>query len=254
MLAELQHAVAVAALGGDCQPAAALLRPGIPADRLAIYRNNVLGGLAEVLAAAYPSVARVLGCETFRQAGRGFAALHPPLAPQMWLYGEGFAEFLEAQPSGRVPPWLPDLARLDRVMHEAYFAHDAERLDPGRLAALANSSDLSGLRLSFHPSLRLMTSLWPIHSLWRAVRQGHTSPEPEPELAPDSLLVARPGLDVLCRRLERWQAGFLDVLLRGGTLGEAAGHVPAEEAAAAVQDELVQLLQAGLVTGYASQP
>ncbi len=250
MLAELQRAVATAALGGDWQPAAALLRPGIPADRLMVYRNNVLGGLAEVLAAAYPSVARVFGCETFQQAGRGFAALYPPLEPQMWRYGEGFAEFLEAQPAGRVPPWLPDLARLDRAMHEAYFAHDAERLDPGRLAGLTALVDPSRVRFALHPSVRLISSDWPVYSLWRAAREG--GPMPEPERSSEALLVARPGLEVLCRRLEPWQAGFLSVLLHGGTLGEAASRAPAEDAVAAVQDELARLLRGGLITGFAA--
>ncbi|MEI7606533.1 MAG: DNA-binding domain-containing protein [Rhodospirillaceae bacterium] len=252
MLAELQHALAAAALGGDPQPAAALLRPGIPADRLAIYRNNVLGGFAEVLAAAYPSVVRVLGCETFQQAGRGFAALYPPLDPQMWRYGEGFAAFLEAQPAGRVPLWLPDIARLDRAMHEAYFARDAERLAPGRLAALATTADPSSLHLFFHPTVQVVASDWPVYGLWRAVREG--GPLPEPERSPEAVLVARPGLEVLCRRLVPWQAGFISALLLGVTFGEAVSWVPAEDAVAAIQDQLAFLLQANLVTGFAASP
>lgn len=253
MLIDLQRAVAAAALGEDWRPAAALLRPDIPADRLIVYRNTVLGGLAEVLAAAYPSVVRVLGDETFQRAGRGFAAHRPPDQPQMWRYGEGFAEFLEVQPAGRVPPWLPDLARLDRAMHEAYFAADADALDPARLAELAPSEGLFGARVAFHPSVRLVASAWPVHTLWRRARAGH--PVPAAEMAPpETVLVARPGLEVLCRRLEPLPAAFVAALVDGGTLGEAAAVLPAEDAAAVVQEELARLLRAGLIAGFDPTP
>jgi len=222
------------------------------AERLAVYRNNVLGGLSQVLAAAYPSVVHALGLDTFHQAGRGFAARQPPGGPQMWSYGEGLAEFLEQQPAGRVPPWLPDLARLDRAMHEAYFAHDAQPLDPGRLAALTAVADLSRLRFALHPSLRLISSDWPVHSLWHAAREGRPLPEPVPTGSPQTVLVARPGLEVLCRRLAPWQAGFFAVLLDGGTLGEAASHAPPADPVAAVQGELAGLLGGGLITGFAA--
>ena len=253
MLAELQQAMAVAALGGDGQPAAAFLRRDIPVDRLVIHRNNVLGSLAEVLAAAYPSVAHVLGCETFQRAGRGFAASQPPQEPQLWSYGEGFAEFLEAQPAGRVPPWLPDLARLDRAMHQAYFAHDAEPLEPNRLAHLTAPAALAGLRLAFHPSARLLASVWPVHSLWRACRDGGPMPAcSDPGTSPEAALVARPRQEVLCRAVGRWQAAFLATLMDGCPLEVAAGSAPIDDPATAVQDELVRLLQAGLITGFAT--
>ncbi len=266
MLIELQRAMASAALGGDRQPALALLHRDSPAGRLAVYRNTVLGGLADVLAAAYPSVAHTLGCETFQRAGRGFGAISPPAEPQLWNYGEGFAEFLAAQPEERVPPWLPDLARLDRAMHEAYFAADADQLDPGRAADLTRLADLSGVRFALHPSLRVVASDWPIYRLWRTARDGLPMPGVSP--SPEAVMVARPRHDVLCRLLTAWEAGFIGILLSAGTLGCAAAHSSIgcaaahlsigcaaahhsfPDTAAAVETELVTLLQLGLIIGF----
>ncbi|MEI8393921.1 MAG: DNA-binding domain-containing protein [Rhodospirillaceae bacterium] len=239
MSVELQRALALAALDRERQTAAALLRPDIAPERLIIHRNNVVGSLIEVLAAACPSVVHALGGKAFQAIGRDFVTRHPPRAPQLWAYGAGFAEFLAA--SDRGPPWLPDLARLDRAMHETYFAPDAEKLDPNRLAALVNTDDPAGLRFAFHPSVALVSSNWPIYSVWRGCR--------DPEPAPEAVLVARPELEVLCRRLEPWQAGFLAVLLHDGTLGAAAAHAPIEAPAVAIQDELTRLLHDGLIIG-----
>ncbi|MGQ9366775.1 HvfC/BufC family peptide modification chaperone [Azospirillum sp. ST 5-10] len=237
MLADRQRALRDWVLAGDGS-VAAHLAPGLPAARLAVYRNTVLGSLAAVLAAAHPTARRLAGADAFDAAARRFAAASPPRQPALWAYGAGFADRLAGLVPG-APPWLADVARLDWAMHEALFAADAEPLDPQRLAAVP-ADRAAGLRLVPHPSVRLVRSPWPVHALWRGTDAGI------PERHPEAVLVGRPAEEVLCARLAPADGAVAAALLAGATLAEAAAVRGGDP-----QAVLALLLRNALVAGYA---
>ncbi|GLR82635.1 putative DNA-binding domain-containing protein (plasmid) [Azospirillum oryzae] len=253
-LAGLQRDFAAFLLRGDPAVAGAL-RPDLPAGRLAVYRNTVMGSLAAVLGHAHPTLCRALGEERFTALACRFAAEAPPRLPMLWSYGAGFADWLDgldAADGGH--PWAPDLARLDWAMHEALFAADAEPLDLARLAAIP-PEQAGSLRLVPHPSLRLVRSAWNIHALWK---DGGAVPVPEPE----AVLVGRspvdedvdatgcaPGGEVRCARLTAADGALACRLLAGATLDEAAGDEASADAD--LQSLLALLLQNRLLAGFA---
>lgn len=249
-LAGLQRDFAAFLLRGDPAVAAAL-RPGLPAGRLAVYRNTVMGSLAAVLGHAHPTLCRALGEECFTTLACRFAAEAPPRLPMLWSYGAGFADWLDdCSLTEGLPPWLPDLARLDWAMHEALFAADAEPLDLARLAAIS-PEQAGSLRLVPHPSLQLVRSGWTIHALWK---DGGTVPLPVQE----AVLVGRSPVDedgcsgggeVRCARLTAADGALACRLLAGATLDEAAGDETA--AGADLQSLLALLLQNRLIAGFA---
>ncbi|AWB07849.1 DUF2063 domain-containing protein (plasmid) [Azospirillum humicireducens] len=253
-LATLQRDFAAFLLRGDPAVAGAL-RADLPAGRLAVYRNTVMGSLAAVLGHAHPTLHRImdvrLGEQRFTTLACRFASEAPPTLPMLWSYGAGFADWLaDLEPPDNVPPWAPDLARLDWAMHEALFAADAEPLDLARLAAIP-PEQAGSLRLAPHPSLRLVRSGWNIHALWK---DDATMPAPQPE----TVLVGRvpgdgsdctAGGEVRCTRLTAADGALAAGLLAGATLDEAA----ADEATAGadLQSLLALLLQNRLLAGFA---
>ncbi|MFP5514199.1 MAG: putative DNA-binding domain-containing protein [Alphaproteobacteria bacterium] len=253
-LAKLQCDFAAFLLRGDPAVAGAL-RPDLPAGRLAVYRNTVMGSLAAVLGHAHPTLRRVmdeqLGGQCFTTLACRFATEAPPRLPMLWSYGAGFADWLAGLESpDSVPPWAPDLARLDWAMHEALFAADAEPLDLARLAAIP-PEQAGSLRLAPHPSLRLVRSGWNIHALWK---DSDAAPAPRPE----AVLIGRsPGDgsdgaasgEVRCTRLTSADGELAAGLLAGATLDEAAGDEAA--AGADLQSLLALLLQNRLLAGFA---
>lgn len=253
-LAKLQRDFAAFLLHGDPVVAGAL-RPDLPAGRLTVYRNTVMGSLAAVLGHAHPTLRRLLGEQRFTALAYRFAAEAPPCVPMLWSYGAGFADWLaDLEPAAEIPPWASDLGRLDWAMHEALFAADAEPLDLGRLAAIP-PEQAGSLRLAPHPSLRLVRSGWNIHELWK---DGAAVPVPQPE----AVLIGRvpgdgsdggagdaAGGEVRCARLTAADGALAALLLAGATLDEAAG---AEAAAGAdLQSLLALLLQNSLLAGFA---
>lgn len=200
----------------------------IAARRFAIYRNNVHRGLGDALAAAYPVVQRLVGDEFFRATARAFFLGEPRRAPSLALYGEGFADFLADFTPAQSLPYLADLARLERAWLEAFHAADADPLSP---SALREAGDgLSSLRLVPHPATRLITSPYPIVSIWQANRDERAAPAAIAARS-EAALITRPGYEVSVTPLNRGAALFAASLFAGTPAGSAA-----EQAMAALGD------------------
>lgn len=232
MLHDLQRRFADFVRHGE--PAAiADLRGDIPPTRLAVYRNTVLGSLADVLGNAFPTVRRVLGAEAFADLARRYAAAFPPDRPMLWAYGAGFAAWADGRPE--LPPWGAALARLDWAMQEALFAADADPLDPTRLAAVPLER-VGAMRLMPHPSVRLVRSNWSVLAVWKGAAEASSEPE--------AVLIGRSGAEVFCARLTGEDGAMAATVLDGGTLAAAA------EAGGDLQGLLGRLLRQGWIVGF----
>src|SRR5262245_18305220 len=64
------------------------------ASRFGVYRNNVIAGLINAVAARYPVVRRLLWEEAFHRAAYLYVTAQPPRSPVMIDYGENFPQFL----------------------------------------------------------------------------------------------------------------------------------------------------------------
>lgn len=252
MLAELQAAFARTLLGADAPQAGRIgAGEGSRADaRLAIYRNNVIGSLAGVLAAAFPLTQKLMGEENWLAMAADFIRTHPPREAHLLVYGGELPDFLAAGLSegGRDPGFLPDLARLEWARVEAYHAADGDPVPPAVLAELPQDR-LPDLKLVPHPSLRLVTSRWPVEAIWQAASAGEDV-RPLLGAAGQALLVLRPVAKVETRRLSAGEFTFLHTLADGQTLGAAALAAFEAEAGFGLQDALVTHLAGGVFTGF----
>lgn len=239
--------------------AAALMRAGLPVPedvtgpdglpapkRFSVYRNNVIVSLTEALMATYPALVRLLGEEYFRALARLYVSAEPPSSPVLLTYGEGLASFIAGFPPLEGYPYLPDVARLEWAWLEAYHAADHAPLDPAALALLPPER-LGSLRFTLHPACRLIVSPHPVLDLVRANRF-----EPEAGLLVDpeqgqSVLLTRPGIDVILHPLQPAEVAFVAAVMAGGCLAEAAGRALAVDQGFDLAGAIGLLLRSGAV-------
>jgi hypothetical protein len=191
-----------------------------PGGRFAVYRNNVMVGLVGALEARFPATRKIVGEDFFRGAARLFAAAHPPSSPVMMFYGDEFPAFLAGCEPAREVPYLCDLALLEAARTRAYHAANAEPLPPAALAGAAQDA-LALMRFTLHPSLEIVTSCFPIVTIW-AMNSGELELAPITDWRGEDALILRPWSDVEVRRLPGGATGFLQSLGKGSPLGKAA--------------------------------
>lgn len=223
------------------------LEPWLAGDgaRLAVYRNTVAKARADALTGLFPTVQRLVGEDWFHDAALIFTAEHPPTSPVLDEYGQAFPAWLARFEPAQSLPYLAPVARMDLAWSRAHRAADAPVLAAESLAG----RDLFGSRVSLHPSVQLFWFDWTAPSIWLANR-----PDANPDDvvdwtdSPEGLVIYRPDLTVLHRRLSRVEWLFLDGCRRDLPLGRVALEVQGQAPDTDIARLFSGLLSAGLFT------
>jgi hypothetical protein len=187
----------------------------------AVYRNTVMKGCIDALQANYPSVTRLVGEEWFRAATAIYVQTHLPDDARMVYYGEDFVDFLEHFEPAAELPYLPDVARLDRLWTDAHTAEDQPPLDPSSISGFT-PEQLADIVLHPHPAARWT---WfpgkPAYTIWRRNREALDDAS-EIEWRSEGALLVRPHGAVAWIALDAAGCAFLDACKAGRPLAEAA--------------------------------
>lgn len=214
--------------------------------RFNVYRNNVTVSLINALSDIFPAVERIAGETLFRDMAREFVRAHPPVSPLLFLYGHEFPAFIGKSDHARRMPYLADVARVERAWLTAYHAADLEPLTPAGLGAIA-AEELEDAAFVRHPATGLVVSSFAVFDIFDANRNHQTVPRIDASRA-QSVLVTRPGNDVLVTALPAGDDAFFACLLDGGTLGEAAAAGMGTGDAFDINSALAGLLSTGAFT------
>ncbi len=104
---------------------------------LQAYRSNAAILAQQVLAAAFPTVRRLMGDEQFDGLAVHFWRTEPPTKGDLAQWGEGLEAFLRAIPElMQHEAYLPDVAALEWALHAGLTAADADSADPVPLALI----------------------------------------------------------------------------------------------------------------------
>jgi hypothetical protein len=250
-LAELQARFGRALLGSDSRIASvAIAEDGLgPDQRLQVYANNCLTILSGALAAIFPATQQLLGERFFVQAARAFVRKAPPSEGPLFRYGGGFPDYLSLLPDMAPFPFVPDVARFEWVMNEAYHAADCAPLAAAALQALPLER-YEGLQLRLHPSARLIGSQYPVHAIWEAARPGAAETPVDLAAGPVNLLVIRPEFDVIYRVLGKGEAALVGAIADGATLADAGARALDAEPALALDKVLAAHLSGGSFASF----
>lgn len=225
---------------------------GSPRKRFAVYRNNVMVGLIEALRTQFPATERIVGGEFFAAMARVYVVTEPPRSPILLHHGNGFPAFIEQFEPAAELPYLADVARLEIARTQAYHAADATALDPSRWEGL-DPAALVGARVTLHPSLQILRSLYPVVTIW-AMNAGDAAPASIEDCGSEDALIVRPHLDVQVRRLPAGGAAFLHAIATGASLGDAAASATADHPDFDLASNLAGLIGAGLATELHGTP
>ena len=224
----LRQQMLLRALWGDARPGVVTgwLR-GAPqriTRGLQAYRANA-GALAErALGTAFPTVALLVGDESFAALARAFWHAQPPQQGDIAQWGAALPAFVAAAPQLADEPYLADVARLDWAVHQAEQAADGETSVEG-LQHLADCDPaMLGLRLA--DGVVVIASPHPVVSIW----QAHRGDAPD-RFAPvrealargqgEQALVHRDGFAVRVSSLPEATARFVQALGAGACLSRA---------------------------------
>lgn len=245
-----QHAFAAALFDPSGRaPADVGCHSGTLADkRFAVYRNNVVMSLTQVLEAYFPGVLRLVGAEFFRALAREFILGHPPRSPVLSRYGAQFPQFLEAFSPVADLPYLPDVARLEWLQQRAYHAADAVPLTAHDLAHVPHS-DIARLCFVFHPSAQIQRSQYPIFSIWRTNTFDDVVDRIDGNAAGQAVLVSRVRLEVRTLLLTSGAYTFLAALMAGAKLQEAAEAASIEVEGFRIEPAIQALLDLDAISG-----
>lgn len=247
-----QAAFAAALTDARLPPPVDVIECGGPGPRrgFAVYRNNSVMALIGALAERFPVTLQLVGEEFFRAMARSYAGAHRPRTPLLMHYGDDFPDFIARFAPAETVPYLPDVARLEFAVGEAYHAADAEPLDL-RVFAATTPAALLECRLTLHPSTRILRSAYPVADIWLA-HQGAGRMEPPARWDPQDVLIVRPQADVDVGTLAPGQHAFLGAILDGRRVDGAAGAALREHAGFDLGESLIHLIRRGAVVAIAS--
>jgi hypothetical protein len=251
-LLELQHALRDRLTGASDEDAPSWIQAPAAeiAERLAVYRGTVLDTLVRALRLSYPTVHRLVGDDFFQGAGRLFAQHHLPASADLDRHGEAFPDFLHDFAPCAALNWLPDVARLDRAVHRALHADDAEPLAFSALADAAASTEADRLRFVPHPSLSLLSSRFPVDAIWRAVllQDDDAMAAIDLESGPVHLIVERVAGSVEVTQIAPGEWPATQCLLQGRPLADLL----AASGATDIPDLLARHFSAGRLVAFAT--
>lgn len=220
-----------------------------PVANLEVYRHNAAHQFRNALSISFPVLRQRVGEEYFRQLAHHYRAQFPSRSGDLQWVGRDFSAFLEVHLAGTDYAWLADLAKLEWAREIAGLAEWRPPLGAEALSKVA-PEDLGRLRFALQPSLKLVSSPYPVYSVWLANQQTDAPPVDQSKGSEHVLILGR-SESVELRPLAPPLFSYLSALAGGATLGDAmtAGGLDEAGLLSALQFTFTQ----GLVHGLSLQ-
>jgi hypothetical protein len=210
--------------------------------------GKVVASPIEVLVARFPVTRRLVGDESFRAMAHRFIVSEPPRSPTLLHYGETFPRFLKRLGDNASIEYVADIAELEMVQGKAYHAADALPVC-ARAFSSSRAEEYNRRRVVLHPSVFLVTSRFPIVTIWKNNQFDGENAIIERWRA-ESALVARPLLDVEVRCLPLGGHAFISALSEGHTMATAVEAGKAATPDFDIASNLAILIEANIVVGF----
>lgn len=221
-LADFQAKVRGAIVDGDAAPLAALLTGrGDPLNRFSIHQRHYETNLVRTLLGKFPAMEWLAGSAFMSAGASDFIRRHPPSAPCIAEYGEGFPAFVGEHAEGQHIPWLRWVGELEWRLGHASLAIEQTPLSLAELSEIAPER-LADCILELQPGLHYLAAPWPVDALVTLFLEDN-APERYALDAADVLLEVRGARGAFSMtRLDAGTYVFSQTLQRGISVGAAA--------------------------------
>jgi hypothetical protein len=224
--------------------------------RLAIHQRHYEASLVRALLDRFPACQWLLGSAPVIGAAREFVRRHPPTAPCIAEFGEGFAAQLAGAPIAERVPYLQAFAECDWHLGRVAVSADQATagVDPGAAFRELPAASVAGARLVLQEGVHYLHAAWPIDTLM-ALFVGEHAPYHFVIEPADVYLEIRGSRGAFwLTRLEAADFAFRQGLHAGLTLAEAAERGWAADGAFDPARALAAMWSARLVTAVALEP
>lgn len=228
-LRDLQSEFAATVFGGDAPSGLLMWCAGShPRRGLEAYRRSVLANLSGAVRTTYPVVGAIVGEAFLDAAARRYALGHPSASGDLNAYGSDFGDFLALFSPAASLPYLPDVARLEWLVHSVYGREDAPTQDLSLLAA--TTPDRWGdLHFQLDPAHEAMGSRWPLVRIWEVNQPGYTGGFQVDFDEAQVALIHRREAETVVEELASGEYRLLQALANGESLGAAVGKAAGEQ-------------------------
>lgn len=214
-----------------------------------IYSSGYVARLVEAVENDYPATRRILGAGPFGSLVTRYVRRCPPRSHDIGRAGDRLSAFLAQDPLTHDLPFLPDLARLEWCLAEAFIAADVEPLTWSALTA-RDPDMVADTTFRLRPGTSLVDTRWPLLDLVSAKDKSDSEVSVRMDDCSRSVLVYRQGLEVRYRAVAAEDADFLEVAGRGLRLADLAVGVASQ----ARTEALVARFQAWVCEGLFVNP
>jgi len=212
--------------------------------RFSVYRNNVMSSLIDALGANFPAIQRLIGEDDFVVLARQFIIENPPEAPILIYYGSNFAAFLDKFEPLAEYPYLGDVARVEFAWLQSYHAADRDIMSAEKLSEV-DAEKVGTVKFEVHPASWVFRSRWPAATLVSRNREDSDCSDIDLSVGED-VLITRPRLDVDMRIMPAGGYEFINALVSGVTLEEAAGAALAVTSDFDLPGQIAGMLECGI--------
>jgi hypothetical protein len=136
-------------------------------ERLSIYAEAYFARILESLSADYQTVLRLTGEDAFTKLIADYLKAYPSTETNIGEIGNHLSIFLETHQFTKNIPILPELAKLEWLTIESFYANDLPVLEICRLNEITPES-WPGVRFTLDPSVFLMESKFNSSDVWNS--------------------------------------------------------------------------------------
>jgi hypothetical protein len=185
-----------------------------------VYRNNARETFRRALAATYPVVAALVGDACFRSLARHYMRDFPSRSGNLDAFGAEFPLLLGVHYRDTPFAYLEDVARLEAAIALAESSGDVRPLDLARLGSV-DPVDHAELRFTLDPAVGLVSSRFPVLSIWQAHQAEPVASIAVTAGAEHALVTRREGRAAALYRIDAAVFAFARSLADGESLADA---------------------------------
>ncbi len=186
--------------------------------RLWLYSNSYYARLVEALENDYPVLRVLLGEETFVSLCHEYTRAYPSTYFTLRFFGQYLSQFFRSHSDFKSKRYTIELAEFEWSFIEAFDAADKKPIAENDIASIPPDAWLA-LKVTLHPSIRLVKHTQNVVAIWRAVKDKKPLPKVAELAAPDHYLVWRDASTIKTqyRYLQPDEAVALRVVADGGS-------------------------------------
>lgn len=220
-------------------------------SRIDIYRHAYQQRLKISIESDHEILGLYLGDELFDKMVAGYISSYPSQQSSLRYFAEQLPRFLSEQEPFNQYPVIAELARFERLMLAAFDARDADVVGSQVLNDI-EYQDWPGLQFRLHPSVQCFQSQWNSVSVWQALKQGQTPPEPFNQN--NAWLIWR-NTERLTEfmSLDNWQMIILQSMIEGRSYAEICESLADELTVEQISESSLQCVINWLQSGIISQ-